>query len=74
MSSYLSNHNITTFYGDCVVQCNQAAVRLFCERCKRALDLPIFFDRNWAYIDFGPFGSSPYRLKKQICIRITPPG
>ena len=43
----LSNHKITTLYGECVMQHDQATIRLLRERCKRALDLPFFFDWDW---------------------------
>ena len=71
MPTYLSNHKITTLYGECVMQHDQATIRLdLRERCKRALDLPFFFDWDWIYIDFECVGSCPYRLQKQICVSI----
>jgi hypothetical protein len=45
-----------------------------CKRCKRALDLRIFFHWHCSYIDFETFGSSPQRLKKLDFRKDTPPG
>ena len=66
----LEQYKITTFYRERVMQCDQTAIRLLPERCKRALDLYIFFDGSWLYIDFETFGSSPHRVQKQICVSI----
>ena len=70
MPRHFSNHKITTFYDKRVMQCDQTAIRLLRKRCKRALDLCIFFHWHCRYFDFDTFGSSPHRLKKQIFVRI----
>src|SRR5262249_26329808 len=61
---------VTTLDSKWVMQCDQTAIRLLCERRKRALDFRIFFHRKWDYIDFEIFRSRPYCLKKQSRVRM----